>query len=274
MTRSRYVREFVFALDLAQLLSNVNPFELQSALLAKHATEKSNQEDCEILYCWVAFNQLDFRAFDQVLRYLRGKNPSRLEVRVLTLLGWLWKNDVNSIAAAPSEIWSGVDHSLPLQLCKADFYIRQGRLLQAENILSAIANCVCPEMAMLQASLLSKRGDEQAAIELLLSYLDRCPRHIRYYRQLLAHMIDGKDSQNILACANQALSIFGEDPEILFHFTTLNLYKRQPGLAKRSALLQQVSASIRPTSINLGNHATYEMNGRLTGCVIFARDYS
>ena len=57
---------------------------------------------------------------------------------------------------------------------QSDFYIRQGRLLQAENILSAIANCVCPEMAMLQASLLSKRGDEQAAIELLLSYLDRC----------------------------------------------------------------------------------------------------
>ena len=56
---------------------------------------------------------------------------------------------------------------------------------------------------------------------------------------------------------------FGEHPEILYHFTTLNLYKRQPGLAKRSALLQQISASIRPTSINLGNQlATYEMNGQ------------
>ena len=62
---------------------------------------------------------------------------------------------------------------------------------------------------------------------------------------------------------DEALSKFGEHPEILYHFTTLNLYKRQPGLAKRSALLQQVSASVRPTSINLGNQlATYEMNGQ------------
>ena len=89
-------------------------------------------------------------------------------------------------------------------------------------------------------------------------------------------MIDGKDSQNILACANQALSIFGEHPHILHHFTTLNLYKRQPGLAKRSALLQQVSASVRPTSINLGNQlATYEMNGQV-GLVASSllKDYS
>ena len=72
-----------------------------------------------------------------------------------------------------------------------------------------------------------------------------------------------KDAKNVMPCAREALSRFGEHPEILYHFTTLNLYKRQPGLAKRSALLQQISASIRPTSINLGNQlATYEMNGQ------------
>ena len=46
-------------------------------------------------------------------------------------------------------------------------------------------------------------------------------------------------------------------------FTALNLYKRQPGLARRSALLQQISASIRPTFVNFSNQlATYEMNGQ------------
>ena len=77
--------------------------------------------------------------------------------------------------------------------------------------------------------------------------------HIRYYRQIFNHMIDGKDAKNVMPCAHQALVAFGEHPEILYHCTTLNLYKRQPGLAKRSALLAAVSASIRPTSINLGN---------------------
>ena len=106
---------------------------------------------------------------------------------------------------------------------------------------------------MLQATLLSKKGNEQAAIELLLSQLHRCSDHIRYHRQLLNHMIEGKDAINIMPCAHKTLSRFGEHPDILYLFTTLNLYKRQPALAKRSALLQQISASIRPTSINLGN---------------------
>ena len=107
-----------------------------------------------------------------------------------------------------------------------------------------------------------KAGSHQDAIELLISQLHRCPHNIRYYRQLLNHIIEGKDAKNVMPCAHEALSKFGENPEILYHFTTINLYKRQPGLAKRSALLQQVSSTIRPTSINLGNQlATYEMNG-------------
>ena len=243
--------------------SDVDPLALQSALLASCAVGDDNKEDYAILYCWLAFNQLDFRAFDRALIPLRENNPTRLEIRALTLLGWLWRNDLHSVAAAPSSLWSGIEQSLLLQLCKADFSLKVGNLLEAENILSRFNECICPEMAMLQASLLSKKGHEQAAIELLLSHLHRCSWNIRYYRQLIRHMIDGKDAKNVMACAHEALSKFGENPEILHHFTTLNLYKRQPGLAKRSALLQQVSASIRPTSINLGNQlATYEMNGQ------------
>ena len=242
--------------------SDIDPLRLQSALLAKLALANDEREECEILYCWIAFNQLDYFGFDRVLAHLR-KSPARLEIRVLTLLGWLSRNNV-ICCSYPSEIWSGIDESRLLQLCKAAYCLKTGDLLEAKNILNFSSHCICPEMAMLRASLLSKMGDEQAAIELLLSNLYRCPRHIRYYRQLLNHMIDGKDAKNVMSCAHEALSKFGEHPQILHHFTTLNLYKRQPGLAKRSALLQQVSASIRPTPINLGNQlATYEMNGQV-----------
>ena len=74
----------------------------------------------EILLCWLAFNRLDHRAFGSVLAALR-KNPSRLEVRVLTLLAWLRINDLHSISMAPSELWAGLEHSYLLKLCKADF---------------------------------------------------------------------------------------------------------------------------------------------------------
>ena len=240
----------------------LDPVRLQAALLAKYSSEE-DKESCEILLCWLAINQLDQRSFGIILEGLRKKNPARFEVRLLTLYGWLWKNDLNSIAKAPSSLWEGQDKSPLLQLCKAKFFIKTGELSKAKDLLSLFSNCVCPEMAMIQASLFSKRGNEAEAIDLLLSNLHRCPNHVRYYKQLLLHMIEGKDSNNVMPCARKALATFGEHSEILYHLTALNLYKRQPGLARRSALLQQVSATVRPTSINLGNQlAAYEMNGQ------------
>ena len=71
--------------------ADIDPLRVQSALLAKRVAGYDDPEECEIIYCWVAFNQHDFRAFDTALFSLREKNPARLEIRVLTLLGWLWK---------------------------------------------------------------------------------------------------------------------------------------------------------------------------------------
>ena len=51
-------------------------------------------------------------------------------------------------------------------------------------------------------------------------------QYVRYYRQLLGHMIKGKDTKNVMPCALESLSKFGEHPEILHHFTALNLYTR------------------------------------------------
>ena len=179
------------------------------------------------------------------------------------MLGWLWKDQLHSIAVAPSEIWFGLESSYLLQLCKAWFFLKAGNLSEADSLLRRLPEFLCPEKVMLQASLLAKKGDQNSAIELMLLNLHRCPTHIRYYRQILNHMIEGKDAKNVMPCAHQALSAFGEHAEILYHCTTLNLYKRQPGLARRSSLLAQVSASIRPTSINLSNQlAAYEMNGQ------------
>ena len=125
----------------------------------------------------------------------------------------------------------GLEHSYLLQLCKADFCLKVGELVEAENILSRLPDCLSPEMMMLRASLLSRQGNEYAAIKLLLSQPHRCPRHVGYYRQLLNHMIEGKDAVNIMPCAHEALSKFGNILKFSI-ITTLNLYNRQPGLAK------------------------------------------
>ena len=234
---------------------------IQSALLAKFALD--GDEECEILLCLLSFTRLNFRAFDLALTALREKSPSRFEVRVLTLLGWLWRNDISSVAKAPSDLWLGLEDSFLLQMCKAYYCLKVDALVEMEKILSRLPENICPEIVMLQASLLAKKGRHHSAIEKMLAQLHRCPRHIRYYRQLLDHLIEGKDAQNVMPCARDALSKFGEHPQLLYHLTTLNLYKRHPGLARRSALLQQVSSTVRSTSINLSNQlATYEMNGQ------------
>ena len=129
--------------------ANAHP-KLQSALLAKRALNPSETEECQILNCWVAFNLLDKRSFDNILFALRETNPARFEVRVLTLLGWLWRNDIAAIASCPSDIWSGEDHSLLLQLCKADFYLKAEDLRNAEIILRGLPDDLCPEAVMLQ----------------------------------------------------------------------------------------------------------------------------
>ena len=84
----------------------------------------------------------------------------------------------------------------------------------------------------MQATLL-KIGNSRLQLHFTVQ-LHRCPKHIRYYRQLLNHMIEGKDSKNVMPCALEALSKFGENPEILLHFQ-LELIQEAPGLA--SALL-------------------------------------
>ena len=130
--------------------ADVYPVRAQSALLAKHAIEQDKKDECVILYCWFAFNSFDYRSFDIALNNLREKNPGRLEVRVLTLLGWLARNDVHSVAASPSELWAGLAHSPLLKLCKADFLLKVGDLGAAEEILQGFDECICPEMAMLR----------------------------------------------------------------------------------------------------------------------------
>ena len=168
LSKSSSFRDLAIAARLG-----VDHIRLQSALLAKHALAVENREECEILYCWVAYNLSDYRSFSAILAALREQNPSRLEVRILTILGWLWISDTASIANSPAHIWAGEDSSPLLQLCKADYYLKVGELDKAETSLGRLPSCICPEMAMLQATLLSKKGNEQAAIELLLSQLHR-----------------------------------------------------------------------------------------------------
>jgi len=68
----------------------------------------------------------------------------------------------------------------------------------------------------------------------------------------------------VIPLARTAIGLHGEHPDLLCNITTVKLYQRQPALALRSALLQQLWASLRPIPINLSNQLnSYEMNGHV-----------
>ena len=93
--------------------------------------------------------------------------------------------------------------------------------------------------------------------------LDRAPGHCQLWFYALETALDAKHSDAVLALARQALQRFGETPRLLQHLTPIKMLQRQPGLARRSALVQQLwSTTLRLPSSRPGNQLnTYEHNG-------------
>ena len=237
------------------------PIKIEGAILARQAISQEHWEECQILRCCLYFFGCDRSAFSAALESLRAVNPSRLEIRILTLVFWLQTDNVQALSSAPSDLWRDEDSVPLLRLCRISFLLKCNELHKAQQLFDDIRIHTL-ESCLLEASMCSKLGNHAKAIEIVLPLLARAPKCLRLYRQAIMHLIDGRDGENILPVLNSAIEIFGENPELLHHITTVNLYRRQPGLARRSALLTQISSSVQVTPINQGNHITsYEMNG-------------
>ena len=237
---------------------------LEAGILARSVKSVSlaSSLDWQVLRCWLAFNVCDRSLFLTSLHHLRLKDPSRLETRILSIVGWLWFDDFQAINTCPSAMWRSEDDSLLLQLCKIAFLIKKKNWEEVDAYFSRLKQPDSLEALMLRAQYLSAQGKHQEAVDRLLPALERAPMNIRLYRQILDHLMDARNGQYILEIAKTALSRFGEHPELLYHMTCLNLLQRHPGLSRRSAMLQQVWSSSRSTRINIGNQVTtYEMNG-------------
>ena len=113
-----------------------------------------------------------------------------------------------------------------------------------------------------QSKIFSIRGNHIGAATLLKSIKERAKFNLLFNKQLLQHQMDARDGVDVKQNVSEALSLFGEHPHLLYHCTALNLFGRQPGLGRRSALLQQTWASVTNTPIVVGNQVnSYEGNG-------------
>ena len=140
--------------------------------------------------------RIDLLSFVSVLDKLRSISPDRLEVRALTILGWLWRKDISSLSSAPSGIWNGLDKSLLLRICKAYCMLE---IHQFDEALILVRDEKEPplEIYLIKAKVLAGKGNHMEAVQLLKSIRERANSSLRFHQQLLQHQMDAKDGSDI-----------------------------------------------------------------------------
>ena len=120
----------------------------------------------------------------------------------------------------------------------------------------------CPEMAVIRARNARLCGDLDKAFLFLVPVLERAPMLLEPYVLILNIAMQGEMSDRVMPVLRFALDRYGEHPALLGFVTTANLLKRQPGLARRSSLLQRCWGTVQNWENHLDNHlSSYEGMG-------------
>ncbi len=198
-----------------------------------------------------------------ILDRLYKHSPAALETRTLFVQACLQKGDLLSIDQAGLALWQGEESSPLLALARIGLAIKRKNLPEAQHRLAALCSSPSLEALQLEARCLSLQGNHRDALALLHPALKRAPQHLGLMVQLLELVVDAREPSLVLPIARHALAASGEHPDLLWHVTTVKLYQRQPGLARRSALMQSAWSSVRPTPINTANQVCcYEQTGQ------------
>ena len=171
----------------------------------------------------------------------------------------------HSVTSSPSEFESLTDfhQRLIFKLLHSEWLIIGGRISQARSYLDQSLQDQSLEASILAARCDKAEGNLLKALGTLTSLLERAPTCFQLWLYALETALDAKHSDAVLTLARQALQRFGETPRLLQHLTPIKTLQRQPGLARRSALLHQLWATtLRLPSSQVGNQLnTYEHNG-------------
>jgi hypothetical protein len=108
----------------------LEPLQLEAALLARKALQPNHSINYQILLCWLYFNHFNRSAFNAHLQQLRQQAPTNLEIRTLTLIGWLWADNINALISAPSPTLpeSEIMQSLKINVEHGDIGVSKKRL--------------------------------------------------------------------------------------------------------------------------------------------------
>jgi len=218
-----------------------------------------------VLLGWIRLENRDLSGCQAVLRRLQLTWPDQPEVRALLFKFFLVTGRGHSIVSSPFEWLSLSDHYQRqlFQLLHTEWLIVTGRVSEARSLLDQSLQNQSLEASILAARCDKEDGNLLEALGRFTALLDRAPSHIQTWLYALETAFDAKQSDAVLALAKQALQRFGETHRLLEHVTPIKMLQRQPGLARRSALLQQLwTTTLLLPSSRPGNQLnTYEHNG-------------
>ncbi len=222
----------------------------------------SSSHEYRILLAHIRWLQLRFGEFQFLVESLWAENPTPPEIRWLFAQLQLQLQDLKTLDEQGIGFWRD-QYQFPLLLLShtaAQLQVR--RFSAAEDLLNALPKPWPLEAFRLKARMLAMQSRHKEALDLLQPLSGRAANDRHFWTQLLEAVIDARSSPLVVPTAREALGRHGEFPELLCHVTTVKLFQRQPALARRSALLQQVWGSIRPVKVNLANQlCTYDMGG-------------
>ena len=214
----------------------------ESLLIAHLADVPQEQQSSSLsLLAWMRLENRDLAGFKTVFRTLQFHWPDHPEVQALLFKSLLVTRRGHSIVSSPAQWASVSDPQLRLvfQLLHIEWLVIVGRVQEAKSLLTQSLQSIS-----LEASILAARCEKaQETYWCTWSFYDsfeRAPSSLQLWLYALETALDAKHSDAVLTLARQALNRFGETPRILEHLAPIKLLQRQPGLARRSALLNRL----------------------------------
>jgi predicted O-linked N-acetylglucosamine transferase (SPINDLY family) len=188
--------------------------------------------------------------------------PLNLFDRYLQAQLWLQTGRHQMLLKVPASFWLGEDDEPLLALAHAALALNCGECDLGAALLARPALQDCPEQLRLKARVLKGQGQTSAALQLLREAALRAPQLLGLQQHLIDELVVANRYPEALAELRRVLHVCGEHVSLLAQVATLKLLQRQPGLARRAALLHRLKSKGVSDQQSITNQLiTYEQTG-------------
>lgn len=253
----------VRSLERVAALIRLNQLRLaETALLASwpHRCQHPEAHTASLaLLATIRLQQACFQACEELVNQLQ---PSSWLYRWVRAQLWMQQGQKQQLATVHDLFWWDEQQHPLLAIVHIAERIANKDLTSAERLLAASPVPFSLETLRLQAALFQARGRTQEAFSLLHPLLQRAPQSLSLHAQVFELVISARQIPQVVPIARQALMQHGEHPELLNNVTAVKLFQRQPGYARRCALLLGTWASLGTHQAGLPNQiCSYEQCG-------------